>query len=250
MSYITTRHGALWYTRLGSGRPLVLIHGNTMTAASQVRLAQRFANEYSVYSIDLLGHGQSARPAELFSTRYFAMQGEALADLLAACFPAARVPIFGMSAGALTALNAACVAAERIAALVLDGVLRYVDAAVVQTNRESLTNISREWDKYMRSQHGDDWWPHLRAGALATMEQLAAAGTDLVPCLEQINIPALIFQGGQDRFCPEPQGRAITAAMPNARLIYDADAGHLLAWKDPDAFRAIAGEFLREHAEG
>jgi pimeloyl-ACP methyl ester carboxylesterase len=246
MSAITTRHGELFYTTTGAGRPLVLLHGNTMTAASQARLAQRFADEHSVVSVDLLGHGSSAHPPGLFSTRYFSMQGEALADLLSACFPSQRVPVFGMSAGALTALNAACVVPERIAALVLDGVIRYVDEAIVQTNRESLTNISRDWDRYMRSQHGDDWWPQLRAGALATMEQLHAAGTDLVPCLERIDVPALIFQGGRDRFCPEPQGRAIAAVMPQARLVYDAEAGHLLAWKDPDAFREIVREFLRE----
>src|SRR5205085_2108332 len=157
-------------------------------------------DEHTVVSVDLLGHGHSAHPPGLFSTRYFRMQGEALADLLAACFPSRRVPVFGMSAGALTALNAACSVPERIAALVLDGVIRYVDEAIVETNRENLTNISREWDKYMRSQHGDDWWPQLRAGALATMEQLHAAGTDLVPCLERIDVPALIFQGGRDRF--------------------------------------------------
>jgi pimeloyl-ACP methyl ester carboxylesterase len=235
----------MFYTTAGAGRPLVLIHGNTMTAASQARLALRFADEHEVTSVDLLGHGHSARPQDLFSTRYFRMQGEALADLLAARFPGGRAPIFGMSAGALAALNAACVAPERIAALVLDGVIRHVDAAIVETNRERTASFSREWNKYLGSLHGDDWWPRLRAGVVATMEQLEAAGTDLVPCLEQIAAPALIFQGGRDRFCPEPQGRAIAAAMPNARLVYDAEAGHLLAWKDPDAFRETVREFLR-----
>lgn len=246
MSAITTRHGELFYTTVGAGGPLVLIHGNSMTAASQARLARRFADEHMVVSIDLLGHGHSARPADLFSTRYFAMQGEALADLLSACFPGRRVPIFGMSAGALSALNAACIAPERIAALVLDGVIRHIDRAIVETNRESLDNLSPEWNKYMRSQHGDDWWPRLREGIVATMEQLEAAGTDLVPCLEQIDIPTLIFQGGQDRFCPERQGRAMAAAMPSARLVYDAGARHLLAWKDPGAFREIVREFLHD----
>ena len=217
MSYAPTRHGEMFYTTVGAGRPLVLIHGNTMTAASQARLALRFADEHEVTSV----------------------------DLLAARFPGGRAPIFGMSAGALAALNAACVAPERIAALVLDGVIRHVDAAIVETNRERTASFSREWNKYLGSLHGDDWWPRLRAGVVATMEQLEAAGTDLVPCLEQIAAPALIFQGGRDRFCPEPQGRAIAAAMPNARLVYDAEAGHLLAWKDPDAFRETVREFLR-----
>jgi pimeloyl-ACP methyl ester carboxylesterase len=244
METIPTRHGALAYDRAGGGIPLVLIHGNTMTAASQSRLARRFTDRHEVFSIDMLGHGRSARPADLFSTRYFAMQGEALADMLQALFPDRRVPVFGMSAGALAALSAACIAPERIAALVLDGVVRFIDEPIVETNRVSLERMSREWDKYMRGQHGDDWWPQLRAGILATMRQLAAAGTDLIPCIEQIAIPALICQGAHDDFCPEAQGRAIAAAMPNARLLYDAEAGHLLAWKDPAAFRETVRAFL------
>jgi pimeloyl-ACP methyl ester carboxylesterase len=245
MSYATTRHGDLFYTTVGAGRPLVLLHGNTMTAASQSRLAQRFADEHEVTSVDLLGHGHSARPAGLFSADYFRMQGEALTDLLAARFPDQPVAVFGMSAGALSALNAACVAPERIAALVLDGVIRQVDPAIVATNRESVASFSPEWNRYLQSQHGD-WWPELRAGVVATMEQLEASGTDIIPCLESITSPALIFQGGKDRFCPEAQGRAIAAAMPNARLVYDAEAGHLLAWKNPAAFREIVREFLHQ----
>ena len=43
--------------------------------------------------------------------------------------------------------------------------------------------------------------------------------------------------------------RRYAAAMPNARLVYDAEAGHLLAWKNPAAFREIVREFLHENDE-
>ena len=81
MNFVQTRHGALHYLEIGSGAPLVLLHGNTYGAVTQERLAARFADEHRVISVDLLGHGQSARPENLFTTRYFAMQGEAIADL-------------------------------------------------------------------------------------------------------------------------------------------------------------------------
>ena len=84
MNLVPTRHGPLRYLELGAGAPLLLLHGNTYSATTQERLAARFADEHRVISVDLLGHGQSARPEGLFSTRYFAMQGEAVADLLGA----------------------------------------------------------------------------------------------------------------------------------------------------------------------
>lgn len=86
MPMVQTRHGALHYLEVGTGVPLVLLHGNTYSATTQERLAARFADEHRVISPDLLGHGQSARPEGLFSPRYFTLQGEALADLLTGLF--------------------------------------------------------------------------------------------------------------------------------------------------------------------
>ncbi len=242
---IDTRHGPLAYIEEGVGRPFVLLHGNTMTAASQQKLAWHFTDEYRVLSVDLLGHGKSARPPELFSPAYFKMQGQALADLLNALFPDEAVPVFGMSAGGVSALNAACEVPERMLALILDSVFVYVGADTVAAHRNNIDALSESWQTYMRKQHGDDWWPQLNQGLLDAITQLEARGDSVAPCLENIRVPTLVFQGGQDPFSAEVQGRTIEVAVPTSRLIYDAEAGHIFAWRDPAAFRTIVGEFLR-----
>ncbi len=229
---------------MGKGAPLVLIHGNTYTAAMQERLARRFADEHEVFCIDLLGHGQSARPDNLFSRHYFAMQGEALADVLAALFPDNAAPVFGMSAGGISALNAICHQPDRIAALILDGVFRRVSEATVAAHHHSRATISSTWDRYMRSQHGDEWWPHLRDGVDRAIAELHVSGTIVAPCLKKIQVPTLIFQGGKDPFVPNDQAYAIVSAIPQAHLVYDAKAGHLVAWRHPDAFRERVRHFL------
>lgn len=247
VAYVETRHGPLAYTTVGRGRPFVLLHGNTYSAATQVRLAQRFTDDYTVYCPDLLGHGHSARPTGLFSLRYFALQGEALADLLETLFPFAAVPVFGMSAGGITALNAICLAPERIAALILDGVFMEVSPATVAAHRRSTAAMSRTWHRYMREQHGDDWWPLLNQGIEATVGLLEHAGTLVAPCLEQITVPTLIYQGGRDPFVPDAQAYAIAQAIVGARLHYVAEAEHLVAWRDPAAFREQVRAFLQDH---
>ncbi|MCU0492921.1 MAG: alpha/beta hydrolase [Chloroflexaceae bacterium] len=246
MPFITTRHGDMHYLTVGSGHPLVLIHGNTYTAATQERLAQRFADVHTVYSVDLLAHGKSARPAGLFTTRYFAMQGEALADLLSGLFPGRAVPVFGMSAGGITALNAVCHVPERIAALVLDGIFMEISPETVAAHHHSTASMSATWHRYMRSQHGEEWWALLNAGVQSAVEQLEEAGTIVTPCLETIAVPTLIFQGGNDPFVPNEQAYAVAEAIPHARVVYDPAAGHLLAWKDPAAFREKVRIFLNE----
>lgn len=246
MPLIDSRYGPIHYQVIGEGWPLVLIHGNTYTAATQERLARRFADEHSVYSIDLLGHGHSARPAELFSSRYFTMQGEALADLLEILFAGSAVPVFGMSAGGISALNAVCERPLLIAALILDGVFYQVSAETVAAHHHSRSTISATWERFMRQQHGSDWWPRLQDGVDTAIARLAEEQLPLVPCLEYIDLPTLIFQGGRDPFVPDVQAYAIADRIRGAQMHYDPEAGHLLAWKDPAAFREIVRSFLRQ----
>ncbi|NJK81877.1 MAG: alpha/beta hydrolase [Chloroflexaceae bacterium] len=250
METLATRHGPLAYNMLGSGTPFVLLHGNTMTGISQERLAQRFTDEHTVYSLDLLGHGQSARPANLFSEDYFTLQGQAFADWLTAMFPDSAVPVFGMSAGGVSAMNAACEQPERIAALILDSVFVYAGAETVAAHRDSVENMSKPWYAYLEKQHGADWWPTLNMGLLTLIEQLEASRRSVVPCLDQIRIPTLVFQGGQDPFARPVHGQTIAEAIPGARLVYDEETGHIFSWRDPAGFREIVRAFLREVQHG
>lgn len=246
MATVATRHGPLHYLEYGDGEPFVLIHGNTYAAATQERLAKRFADEHRVICPDLLGHGGSARPEGLFSTRYFRMQGEALADMLGALF-AAPVPVFGMSAGGITALNAMCIAPERVAALILDGVFQRVSAETVAAHRNSTATMSPTWHRYMSGQHGADWWPTLNASVERAIEELHAEEVVVAPCLEQISVPTIIFQGGNDPFVPDAQARSVATGIRGAKLVYEAEAGHLVAWRNPDVFRERVRRFLNEH---
>lgn len=245
MSYVPTRYGNVWSATHGVGRPLVVLHGNTMTAASQERLIKHFLDEHQVLSIDLLGHGKSARPEKLFSVRYFAMQGEALLDVLHAKFPNTAVPVFGMSAGAIAILNAVCDDTRHIAAMILDSGFQDVQQETLHAHHHTIQTMSPAWERYLQTQHGDEWWPQLQAGLLRTIEELAARSTRVAPCLSSVNIPTIVFQGGRDHFCSEEQGRAIASTIPNARLIYDSQAGHILAWRYPVVFREIVRDFLR-----
>jgi pimeloyl-ACP methyl ester carboxylesterase len=248
MSYVETRHGAMFYMTVGSGRPLLLIHGNTMTAASQEKLAQRFADEYQVVSVDLLGHGQSALPDNLFTRDYFTLQGQALSDLLETLFPEDTVPVFGMSAGGIAALNAYCEQPYHIAALILDGVFAQIGPEALGAHRHRRATMTPAWERYMQAQHGAERWPRLRDGLLAAMEQLEAGGAVVIPCLDSIRIPVLIFQGGRDPFCPERQSRAVADAIPRSWLIFRAEAGHIIAWQEPELFDETVRKFLHDES--
>jgi pimeloyl-ACP methyl ester carboxylesterase len=155
------------------------------------------------------------------------------------------VAVFGMSAGGISALNAVCEQPARVAALILDGVFAQVSAATVTAHQQSRATISPTWERFMHQQHGADWWPQLQDGVDSAIGQLAASETPLIPCLDYINVPTLIFQGGRDPFVPDTQAYAVADHISGAQLHYDPEAGHLLAWKDSVAFREMVRSFLR-----
>ena len=58
--------------RLGSGRPVVLLHGITDNARSYEPLFDRIAGTAHVFSLDLRGHGKSAKPETSYDTQAYA----------------------------------------------------------------------------------------------------------------------------------------------------------------------------------
>lgn len=73
--YYNWKYGNIFYTKSGSGSPLLLIH-DTDTAASSVewnKLISRLTKNHTVYAIDLLGCGRSDKPA-LEYTNYLYVQ--------------------------------------------------------------------------------------------------------------------------------------------------------------------------------
>ena len=100
-------------------RTLVLVHGLLMNRHMYDRLAPAMAAEGNrVVTVDLLGHGDSDRPAEMvnYSMPFFAQQVTGLLDHLGVD----QAVIGGTSLGANTALTIARMAPERVRAMMIE----------------------------------------------------------------------------------------------------------------------------------
>ncbi len=69
------RLGNIYYTKIGTGKPLLLIHDLRASSSSFEwnRLIHSLKNHYTVYSIDLLGCGKSEKPNMIY-TNYLYVQ--------------------------------------------------------------------------------------------------------------------------------------------------------------------------------
>src|ERR1700687_195103 len=72
--------GVVAHDRLGSGAPLVLVHGTPSWSFLWRRVAPLLATDFEVYMFDLLGYGDSEKGAGLNVS--IAAQGRLLTELL------------------------------------------------------------------------------------------------------------------------------------------------------------------------
>lgn len=108
------------YTEYGEGpRAVILVHGLLLNQRMHAPLATELAERGNrVITIDLLGHGQSSRPVEMwrYSMPFFADQVVALMDHL----ELDEAVVGGTSLGANTTLEVASKASERLRGMVIE----------------------------------------------------------------------------------------------------------------------------------
>ena len=67
---------------------------------------------------------------------------------------------------------------------------------------------------------------------------------DILPSLAAVNCPSLVIAGQHDFICGPAWNRPIAAAIPAARFVEMADAGHVPQYEQPGAFRAALLDWL------
>ena len=123
-------HGQrLSYSEYGTGdRTVVLVHGLLLSKRMHEPLARALAERGNrVITLDLLGHGESDRPRDMwrYSMAFFGEQTIALLDHLGVD----EAVVLGTSLGANSTLEAAALAPERLRGMVIE--MPVLDAAMV-----------------------------------------------------------------------------------------------------------------------
>ncbi len=118
MSYFNYHNKNIFYQEIGSGTPLIFLHGNTASSKMFEMLLPLYQENFRVILIDFLGNGQSDRmeniPPELWYEE--ALQTIALIEHLGY----AQVNLVGTSGGAWAAVNAALERPELVNKVVAD----------------------------------------------------------------------------------------------------------------------------------
>jgi len=230
----------------------VFLHGAGFDHSTWALHSRWFAHHgYAVLAPDLPGHGRSTgKPLPTIAD---------MADWTAGLLNAARAQkamLIGHSMGSLIALEAAARHPDRVSGLSLIGTAATMTVGpdllkAAEGNDRAAIDMVSIWGLGFSAELGGSLAPGLwmHQGAQRVLQRCAAGVlyNDLNACnayqnalaaAAQVKVPATVILGERDMMTPARAGKALAAAIPNARTIVLPRAGHMMMVEQPDELLA------------
>jgi pimeloyl-[acyl-carrier protein] methyl ester esterase len=251
----------------GRGRPVILLHGWSLSSAALSGLAEALAPRCRVLLADLRGHGRSPAPGEGYEVADHARDLAALVDRLGP----ERPVLLGWSLGAMAVLAALPGLGSRVAgAVLLSGTPRFCAAAdwphglPEGTVRAMATQLADRPERALRrffggmfvegeieraplealARHLVEGAPPDGNGVRRSLAGLARA--DLRDGCREVSAPALLLHGERDPVCLPGASAWMAGAIPGARLELLAGLGHAPQLSRPREVVDAVRRFLAE----
>ena len=249
---------------LGTGSPLLLIHGALSGASGWVPILADLARNRRVLAVDLPGHGL-ADPFDYTGVDLLELAGTFLRDILDA-LELRTVDLVANSMGGLFSVVFAIEHPKRVSRLILVGAPAGVDRAIpIQLRllgiaprplaRFMTAHLTRDGNRKFWGQvlvtHPEKVGDALLDEDLASARRNSVSHLSLFPCLgnfrgmrrdlilgerwQALKVPSLMLWGERDAFFGGPEkGEAIARKNPNLSVIRIPGAGHIAWIDDPE----------------
>jgi pimeloyl-ACP methyl ester carboxylesterase len=258
---------------LGSGPPVVFIHGLSGSWQNWLEQLPEFAREHRVIAFDLPGFGASEMPREKITISGYGRFVDALLDELAV----GSAAVVGNSMGGFIGIELAIRFPEHVERLVL---VSAAGLSIEYLRNERALAMLGAIENRLAAYSG---WLASRSDALArrpgarraifgivahrpdrlpgplVAEQVRGSGKPgFLPALDaltdypirdrlgEIACPTLIVWGAEDKLVPARDADEFARLIPNSRKVVWAQTGHVAMLERPEAFNALVQAFLAE----
>lgn len=260
LRFVTSRDGTrIAYRRLGTGSPVVAIHGGLGTSASWRAVAERLADRFEFFLADRRGRGASGAGTPPHSI------AREVEDVRAVLGEAGRSTVLvGHSYGGTVALEAARTAdpeevsrlvlyepGVRVAGLIAAAEIRRMQELAAHGQSDHVLALAIEQlDKagLVRSDGGRATRPPQALLELAwtvprELSALDALGSDLSR-YAMVTVPTLLMVGTSSPDRARANCAALADTLPNVRVAHLERQGHVAHTAAPDQVAEIVGAFL------
>jgi len=245
----------------GAGPPLVLVHGFPLDHSMWNEQILELSEHYRVIAPDLRGFGYSALTQGTVTMNQLADDTAAMLDAMGVAEP---VTFCGLSMGGYVAWQFWNRHAARLRGLILCDTRSVGDTPEVAADRHAMAErVLREGPGplvemmmpklFAESTVGEqpDVVEALRSVMLANDPiGIAAAGRgmavreDFTSRLPEIQCPALVLVGQYDAISTPDEMASIARALPHARFVEIAGAGHMSPMEKPEEVNRAMADFL------
>jgi len=254
---------------VGSGRPVVALHGFAGAMATWTEFIAEAQNRYTIITIDLLGHGGSDAPKT--RERY---RMERIVDDIATVVHQSgfqRACLLGYSMGGRIALATAALIPNTCDVLILEGASPGLESPNARLRRQRSDDALADFILEEGIEAFTNYWAQqplfdsqktlppqikdrirsqrLKSNPIGRANTLRATGLGAQPCIHKllpsINAPALCIAGEYDRKFTSI-ARKMCSKLGNGRLAIIPGAGHATHIEKPREFNRVVLNFLEE----
>jgi len=258
----------LYYEEHGSGDPLILIMGFTVSSIGWRWNIPAFAQDFRTIAFDNRGVGQSDKPDMPYTMAMFADDTAGVLDGLGID----QAHIFGISMGGMIAQEFALRHPQRVKTLILGctncggsqavlskdpdvlNLLAQVESVDVQQAALVMTKVAvtpwfmqKHMDVLLQLNQLSLQHPTPQHGMVCQMR--AIQGHDTYERLPRINVPTLVIIGKEDGLVPPENSVTLVQRIPNADLVILSNASHLFNIELPETTAEAVKGFIRRRRE-
>lgn len=250
---VRVKDGDLFYRFAGQGEPLILLHSLGLSSESWDRVAEQLSSRFSLYAVDIMGHGNSGKPDRNYRIYDFAENVVEFMDALGID----RAMVVGNSIGAVISIEMSVSFPQRVIKQVLVGcpawetewerMERLVIAAprynskgeqkpmTMEALRLSFAYPNSELLEWVNGQRA-------KAGLWCKKAHIAITLWDVMPMLPRVACPTLVLFGSEDTL--RERERVLLDGITGVKYALIEDAGHIPQMEAPEAFLKPVMEFL------
>ena len=248
MSYFTYQSKKIYYNETGSGKPVMMLYGDTASSTMFEMLLPLYQENFKVILIDFLGNGKSDRvdkfPADLWILQ--AQQVVALIEHL----NYKKVNLIGTSGGAWVAVNTALSRPDLIEKVVADSFDgRTLDKNFAKNLLAERTNAKK--DKFAKQFYewcqGEDWEKVVDLNTKALIECAETKRPLFMKPLETLTIPILFLGSLEDTMCRKDlpnEYEQMKQLVPNGKIFFFQKGGHPAIATNAELSANIITEFI------
>ncbi|PGL88003.1 2-succinyl-6-hydroxy-2,4-cyclohexadiene-1-carboxylate synthase [Bacillus sp. AFS054943] len=256
------------YEVVGSGEPLLLLHGFTGSMETWRSFVPSWSEQFQIILVDLVGHGRTESPEDVthYGIRNVALQMKELLDHL----HIEKAHILGYSMGGRLAITMACLYPEYVRSLILENCTAGLESEedrkerrekderlAHKIEREGIESFVSMWENIplfeTQKRLAQNVQEAVRKERLANnpkglANSLRGMGTGAQPSwwneLESFKMPVLLLNGEYDeKFFRILKN--IKKYVSDAKFVKIDGAGHAIHVEQPEKFDTIVKGFLK-----